>query len=122
MLGRFRGDFLVYTEGLHHGQASHSGLPARFRHKALELVRSGRSVAEVSRQLDVSRQTIMNWMKQDDADSGRRDDILNSDERKELARLRREVKRLTLEQEILSKAAAWFAREADTIPRKSSDS
>jgi transposase len=96
--------------------------PPEFRHKALELVRSGRSVAEVSRQLDVSRQTIMNWMKQDDADSGRRDDILNSDERKELARLRREVKRLTLEQEILSKAAAWFAREADTIPRKSSDS
>jgi transposase len=90
--------------------------PPEFRHKALELVRSGRSVAEVSRQLDVSRQTIMNWMKQDDADSGRRDDILNSDERKELARLRREVKRLTLEQEILSKAAAWFAREADTIP------
>ncbi len=96
--------------------------PPEFRHKALELVRSGRNVAEVSRQLDISRQTIMNWMKQDDADSGRRDDILNSDERKELTRLRREVKRLTLEQEILSKAAAWFAREADTIPKKSSDS
>ncbi len=29
MLGRFRGDFLVYTEGLHHGQAPYSGLPAR---------------------------------------------------------------------------------------------
>ncbi len=96
--------------------------PPEFRHKVLELVRSGRSVAEISRQFDVSRQTIMNWMKQDDADSGRRTDILNSDERKELTRLRREVKRLTLEQEILSKAAAWFAREADTIPRKSSDS
>ncbi len=64
----------------------------------------------------------MNWMKQDDANSGCRPDLLNSDERQELTRLRREVKRLTLEQEILSKAAAWFAREADTIPRKSSDS
>ena len=64
----------------------------------------------------------MNWAKQDDADSGRRTDILNSDERKELTRLRRENKRLLLEQEILSKAAAWFAREADTIPRKSTDS
>jgi len=61
-------------------------------------------------------------MKQDDADSGRRPDLLNSDERQELIRLRREIKRLTVEQEILSKAAAWFAREADTIPRKSSDS
>ena len=64
----------------------------------------------------------MNWAKQDDADSGRRTDILNSDERKELTRLRRENKRLLLEQEILSKAAAWFAREADAIPRKSTDS
>lgn len=48
-------------------------------------------------------------------------DLLNSDERKELAQLRRESRRLELEQEILSEAA-WFAREADTIPRKSSDS
>jgi transposase len=122
MLGRFRGDFLYYSEGLHHGQADPTGLPARFRDKVLELARSGRSVAEISRQFDVSRQTIMNWIKQDDADSGRRSDILNSDERKELTRLPRENKRLLLEQEVLSKAAAWFAREADTIPKRSSDS
>lgn len=96
--------------------------PPEFRHKILEFARSGRSVAESSRQFDVSRQTIMNWMKQDDADSGRRPDLLTSEERQELTRLRRENKRLLLEQEILSKAAAWFAREADTIPRKSSDS
>jgi transposase len=96
--------------------------PPEFRHNVLELARSGRRVAEVSRRLDVSRQTIMNWMKQDDADSGRRSDIVNSDQRKELRRLRRENKRLLLEQEILSKAAAWFAREADTIPKRSSDS
>jgi len=96
--------------------------PPEFRHKALELVRSGRSVAEVSRQLDLSRQTIMNWMKQDDADSGRRGDLLTTDEHKELTTLRRENKRLKIEQEILSKATAWFVREADTIPRKPSDS
>jgi len=42
--------------------------PPEFRHKVLELVRSGRSVAEASRQYELSRQTIMNWMKQDDAD------------------------------------------------------
>jgi len=96
--------------------------PPEFRHKVLELVRSGRSVAEVSRQFDVTRQTIMNWLKHDDADSGRREDVLTSSERTELTQLRRENKRLKLEQEILSKAAAWFAREADTIPKKSSDS
>jgi transposase len=96
--------------------------PSEFRHKALELVRSGRSVAAVSRQLDVSRQTIMNWMKQEDADSGFRPELLTTEERKELTMLRRENKRLKIEQEILSKAAAWFAREADTIPSKPSDS
>ena len=63
----------------------------------------------------------MNWMKLDDADSGSRPELLNADERQELKALRKEVERLTIEQEILSKAAAWFAREADTIPRKSSD-
>jgi len=96
--------------------------PPEFRHKVLELVRSGRSVAEASRQYELSRQTIMNWMKQDDADYGRRGDLLTTDERKELTMLRRENKRLKIEQEILSKATAWFAREADTIPRKPSDS
>jgi transposase len=96
--------------------------PPEFRHKILEVVRSGRSINAVSSEYGVARQTVMNWMKQDDADSGRRDDVLNSTERAELTRLRKEVKRLTLEQEILSKAAAWFAREADTIPKKPSDS
>ena len=44
------------------------------------------------------------------------------EEREELSRLRRENKRLKLEQEILSKAAAWFARETKTVPSKDSDS
>jgi transposase len=96
--------------------------PPDFRQKILELIRSGRSGNAVAKQFGVSRQTITNWLKQDDADSGRRPDVLTSDERAELTRLRREVKRLTIEQEILSKAAAWFARETDTIPKKPSDS
>jgi transposase len=64
----------------------------------------------------------MNWAKQDDLDEGRRDDGLTTNERKELVMLRRENKRLKMEQEILSKAAAWFARETNAIPNKSSDS
>ena len=96
--------------------------PPDFRQKILELIRSGRSGNAVAKQFNVSRQTISNWLKQDDVDGGRRTDDLTSDERAELTRLRREVKRLTIEQEILSKAAAWFARETNTIPKKPSDS
>lgn len=96
--------------------------PPEFRRRVLELVRLGRSVNAVAREFDVARQTIMNWQKQDDLDSGRRTDGLTTDEHKELVLLRRENKRLKMEQEILSKAAAWFARETNAIPAKSSDS
>ncbi len=96
--------------------------PPEFRHRVMELVRSGRSVLSVSREFDVSRGAIIGWLKQDDLDSGRRTEGLTTDERKELTQLRRENKRLKMEQEILSKAAAWFARETNAIPIKSSDS
>jgi len=96
--------------------------PPEFRQKILELIRSGRSGNAVAKQFNVSRQTISNWLKQDALDGGRRTDGLTSDERAELVRLRRDNRRLTIEQEILSKAAAWFARETNTIPKKSSDS
>tara|TARA_B100000315_G_scaffold155202_1_gene143688 strand:+ start:339 stop:533 length:195 start_codon:yes stop_codon:yes gene_type:complete len=47
---------------------------------------------------------------------------LSTDEKEELTRLRRENRQLKLEREILSKAAAWFARETDSVPPKSSSS
>ena len=56
-------------------------------------------------------QAIRNWVKQDDLNNGRREDGLTTEERSELRRLRRENKKLKMEQEILAKAAAWFARE-----------
>ena len=61
-------------------------------------------------------------MSQTDIDEGRRDDGLTSDERAEVRRLRREVKQLRMEREILAKAAAWFARETESIPPKGSSS
>jgi transposase len=48
--------------------------------------------------------------------------VLTSAEREELTKLRRELKQVKLEREILAKATAWFAREADTTPEKSSGS
>jgi transposase len=96
--------------------------PDEFRRKLIELARAGRSVSELAREFDVSRQSIVNWLKQDDLDAGRRTDGLTSEEHSELVRLRREVKQLTIEREILSKAAAWFARETqvDAKPRSRS--
>ena len=59
----------------------------------------------------VNRETLRNWVKQAEIDEGTRTDGLKTEEREELARLRRENARLKEEREILSKAAAWFAQE-----------
>jgi transposase len=96
--------------------------PAEFRQKIVDLVRSGRSVKELAAQFEPSEQTIRNWLAQADANEGKRKHLLSSAEREELVRLRRENRQLKTEREILAKATAWFAREADTKPKKSSDS
>jgi transposase len=96
--------------------------PPEFRQKLIDLHRVGRSPKELAKQFGVSRQTVRNWLKQADLDTGHRTDGLTSGERDELTRLRRECKQLRIEREILSKAAAWFAREAESIPSKRSDS
>ena len=78
--------------------------------------------ARTGEEFEPSEPTIRGWVAQADRDEGRRADGLTTQERKELARLRRENKQLRIEREILSKAAAWFARETDTIPQKDSRS
>ncbi len=95
---------------------------AEFRQQILELVRAGRTPDEISKEYEPTAQTIRNWMKQADLDSGRRHDGLTSDEKAELVRLRKDNKRLRQEREILKKAAAWFAQETNSVPPKSSDS
>lgn len=101
---------------------SHQPYPPEFRQQILELVRAGRSPDELAREFEPTAQTIRNWIKQAELDHGQRQDGLTSEEKTELARLRKENKQLRLEREILSKAAAWFARETETIPSKSSNS
>ena len=95
---------------------------AEFRRQMVELVRAGRNPEELAREFEPSAQSIRNWVVQADRDEGRRKDGLTTEERQELSRLRRENRRLREEREILSKAAAWFARETDSIPRKPSNS
>jgi transposase len=85
--------------------------PLAFRREAVELLkRSGKSVPVLASELGVSPQSLRNWARQIDIDEGRRDG-LSRDEREELRRLRREVRTLTEEREILKKAAVFFAKD-----------
>lgn len=90
---------------------SHPPYPPEFRTEAVRLARSGDiTIAQVARDLGISDQTLRNWLAQADVDEGRREG-LTSTEREELRHLRREVKVLREEREILKEAAAFFARE-----------
>jgi transposase len=91
-----------------------------YRKNIIDLYRSGRSAESLAKEFEPSLQTIHNWIRQDDRNSGSRTDGLTSKEREEFTRMRQEVKTLRMEREILSKAAAWFARETDAIPSKRS--
>jgi transposase len=93
-----------------------------YRQQMVELVTAGRSPEELAKEFEPSAQTIRNWVAQAGRDAGRRSDGLTTVEREELRRLRRENKQLKLEREILSKAAAWFARETKAVPSKDTDS
>lgn len=88
--------------------------PSEFRSEAVELLRGGRSPRDVSEALGVSEQTLRNWRRQDQVDRRERDDGLTTDERGELAKLRRENQRLRQERDLLKRAAAFFAAENGT--------
>jgi transposase len=84
-----------------------------FKAEAVRLCRVGdRSVMQVASDLDLTETALREWVKRADADAGEGSpEVLTSGERDELRELRKRVKRLEMEREILKKAAAFFAKE-----------
>ena len=89
--------------------------PPEFRRRAVELARLGEQpVAQIAKELGISESCLRNWMAQADADEGKSTaeaGRLSSDERTELAELRKKTRRLEVELEIVKRAAAYFAKE-----------
>ena len=83
-----------------------------FRAGAVSLVLKGKTVSQVARDLDLTQSSLGKWVEQARADQGKGTrGTLTTEEKDELARLRKENRELRLEREILKKAAAFFAKE-----------
>ena len=90
--------------------------PIEFRQRAVELARKGdKPVAKLAKDLGISESCLRNWMSQADTDENG-GGKLTSAEKKELAELRKKARQLELENEILKRAAAYFARE-NVLPK-----
>ena len=90
-----------------------------FRRRIVALARADRDPEDLAREFEPTAQSIRDWVARADRQEGRREEAppgLSAAEREELARLRRENKQLRLERDILSRAAAWFARETGPPP------
>lgn len=101
---------------------THPPYAAEYRRRIVELARSGRSITTLAREFEPTVETIRQWIKQAGLDEGLRSDGLTTTEREELNRLRREIRVLREEREILAKAAAWFAQETGATPSRRSHS
>jgi transposase-like protein len=87
--------------------------PKEFRKDAAALViDQRRTVADVAKELGLVEQTLGNWVRQEKVNRGEREG-LSSEDREEMARLRREVKRLTMERDLLKRSVAFWVKELD---------
>jgi transposase len=87
--------------------------PKEFRRDAAALViDQHRTIADVARELGVVEQTLGNWVRQERVDRGERDGT-PTELREENTRLRRELKRVEMERDLLKKATAFWVRESE---------
>lgn len=90
----------------------HRAFTSEFKAEIVELCQRGdRSVGQVAKDFDLTETAVREWVKQAERDSGRRADGLTSEERTELAQLRRENRQLREDVGILKRARAFFAKE-----------
>jgi len=87
---------------------------AEYKAEVVELIRrSGKSIGAVAQELDLTETAVREWVKRAEADAAPAEPgALSAAERAELARLRKQVKTLEMEREILKKATAFFAKES----------
>ena len=86
--------------------------PPEFRRQMVDLVRSGRTPEELSREFEPSAASIAGWVRRTGADESTRPEVMSTAEREELARLRREVRQLRQERDILAKGEGDRGRGA----------
>ena len=98
-----------------------SPYPQEFRNRIVELARNGRKPPELAEEIEPTEQTIRNWLKRADRDDSK-SARLSTDERDKLRRLRKKLRQMKQERDILAKATTWFVRETGEVPPKSSDS
>ncbi len=91
--------------------------PAQFRQQMVELVQAGRSASELSREFGPHVTTILSWVDKAglraNADGSARELPLSAAERQELIELRRKLRQVQMERDILAKATAWFANKGE---------
>ncbi len=91
------------------------GYPAEFKAEAVELYRSSdKSIRDIAGDLGISPESLRRWANQRDIDADNRKG-LTSEEREELRELRRKLRRVTMERDILKKGLAFFAAEENKI-------
>jgi transposase-like protein len=89
---------------------------AEFKREAVGLTKVGdRGVGQVAKDLDLTETALREWVKkaEDELETQQPGGALTAAEREELLKLRKQVKRLEMDREILKKAAAFFARESE---------